>query len=336
MLLLFWIIVFIVSLVALVKGADWLLLSAERIGLSLGLSPFIIGVTIVGIGTGLPEMVSGVVAVISGVKELPVANAVGSNVANILLVIGVMAIWSRRIVVKKNLIDLDLPLLAVVTLLFLFMAFEGTVTLAESILLLIIYGIYLVYTIIERKETDEDVKEIIESLPEEVVARPRWWKFWKYFEKVKPPKIEPIDWIRLIVGVIALALGANYVVDSVVELSAILDIGAGIIALAAIAFGTSLPELIVSLKAANHGKPEVALGNIIGSSVFNLLMVVGVAGLFGTLDIDASTLHIGIPFMLAATFLFIVSGISRRIHIWEGSMYVLLYGLFIGKVFGLL
>ncbi len=334
MLLFFWLIVFIVSLIALIKGADWLLISAERIGLRFGLSPFIIGVTIVGIGTGLPEMVSGVVAVISGVQELPVANAVGSNVANILLVIGVLTIWSRRIEVKKNLIDLDLPLLAVTTILFLFTALEGEITVAESLLLLVVYGVYLGYTITERKRVDEE--EVIESLPEEVMKSPRWWQFWRHHGEVQRPKLQAVDWVRLVVGIVGLALGARYVVTSVVELSALLDIGAGVIALAAIAFGTSLPEIIVSLKAANHGKPEVALGNIIGSSVFNLLMVVGVAGLFGNLLVDATTLSVGLPFMVAATALFIISGISRRMHVWEGSMYLLLYGLFIGKIFGLL
>lgn len=334
MLLLFWIAVFIVSLVALIKGADWLLLSAERIGLSLGLSPFIIGVTIVGIGTGLPEMLAGVVAVVSDVNELPVANAVGSNVANILLVIGVLAIWSRRVTVKKNLIDLDLPLLAVTTFLFLFTATDGTIGLGESMLLLAVYGVYLAYTIRERKQIDEE--EVVEALPDEVATVPQWWQFWKPHAEVERPSIKLVDWLRLAVGIVALALGARYVVDSVVEISSILAIGAGVIALVAIAFGTSLPEVIVSLKAANKGRPAVALGNIIGSSVFNLLMVVGVAGLFGSLTVDEATLTTGLPFLLAATFLFIISGISRRVHVWEGSMYLLLYALFIGKIFGAL
>lgn len=117
--LFFWIIVFIISLVVLVKGADWFLESAERIGLSLGLSPFIIGVTIVALGTSLPELISSLIAVSKGVTEIVAANAIGSNIANILLVVGVSAILAKKLVASKSLIDLDAPLLAISTVLVL-------------------------------------------------------------------------------------------------------------------------------------------------------------------------------------------------------------------------
>src|SRR3989344_1847947 len=113
--LIFWIIIFIVSLGALVKGADWLIKSSEKIGLALGLSPFIVGVTIVGVGTSFPELISSFVATMKGVTDVVAANAVGSNIANILLIVGISAIVGRRLVVTKSLIDLDLPLLAIST-----------------------------------------------------------------------------------------------------------------------------------------------------------------------------------------------------------------------------
>lgn len=116
--LVFWIVIFLASLVALVKGADWLLESSEKIGLSLGLSPFIIGVTIVGLGTSFPELISSLFAVFQGITEFVPANAIGSNIANILLVVGVSAVIGGRLVVTKSLIDLDLPLLAISTILF--------------------------------------------------------------------------------------------------------------------------------------------------------------------------------------------------------------------------
>jgi cation:H+ antiporter len=116
--LVFWIAVFIVSLVALVKSADWLLASSEKIGLSIGLSPFIVGVTIVAFGTSFPELVSSFVAVFQGVSEIVAANAIGSNIANILLVAGIAAIVAKRLSVTKDLIDLDLPLIAISTAIF--------------------------------------------------------------------------------------------------------------------------------------------------------------------------------------------------------------------------
>lgn len=116
---LFWIFIFLVSLVVLVKGADLLLKSAEKMGVALGLSPFIVGVVIVGLGTSFPELVSSFVAMFRGIPEFVVANAVGSNITNILLIVGVSAIIAKRLSVTKNLIDVELPLLAIGTVLFL-------------------------------------------------------------------------------------------------------------------------------------------------------------------------------------------------------------------------
>ena len=132
----FWIIVFIISLAVLIKGTDWLLASAEKIGLAVGLSPFIVGVVIVGLGTSFPEIISSLVAVFKDVTEIIPANAIGSNIANILLIVGLSAIVSGRLSVTKNLIDLDLPLLAISTALFLGVAWDRQIVFGESILLL--------------------------------------------------------------------------------------------------------------------------------------------------------------------------------------------------------
>ena len=155
-----WIIVFIVSLAVLVKSAGWLLSGAERIGLAIGLSPFIVGVTIVGLGTSLPELISSFIAVFEGVPEIVVANAVGSNIANILLVVGLSTVIGRRLVVTKNLIDLDLPLLAIGTTLMIGVAWDREVTFLESVILLITYGVYFAYTILHRDDvkTEEDTE----------------------------------------------------------------------------------------------------------------------------------------------------------------------------------
>lgn len=307
--LLFWIAVFIISLFILVKGSDWLLSAAEKIGLKAGLSPFIIGVTIVAFGTSFPELVSSFVAVSRGVSEIVVANAVGSNVVNILFVIGITAILAKKLQVSKDLIDLDLPTIAITTAIFIFIAIDGTITFFESLFLVVTYIVYLGFSL-----------KFKERGPE---------------EKVKKPKITLTDIFMLFAGIVGLALGAKYLIDSIVELSNILNIGASIITITAVALGTSLPELIVSIKAAMRGQSEVALGNIFGSNIFNILMVVGLPGLFSNMVIDSQTLLIGIPFLIASTILFVISGISRRIHAQEGALYLLLYVVFITKLFGL-
>ncbi|MBU1075224.1 calcium/sodium antiporter [Patescibacteria group bacterium] len=326
-----WIVIFIVSLVVLVKGADWLLKSSEKIGLAAGLSPFIVGVVIVGLGTSFPEIVSSLVATFEGVTEIVTANAVGSNIANILLIIGLSAVIGGRLSVTKNLIDLDLPLLAISTVLFLGIIWDRSVTLGESILLMLLFGIYIFYTIRHR---DGDEEEEIEKLPTRTDRRKHITHPKK--REVARPKLVPKDFFILALGIAGLIFGAKYLVDSVIELAEILDIGAGVISLVAVAFGTSLPELLVSVKAAWQKKAEIALGNIFGSNIFNILLVVGVPGLFKTLHVDAQTFSLGIPVMTAATILFVISGISRKIHMYEGAMYLVIYFFFLGKLFELI
>lgn len=305
----FWIIVFVVALIILVKGADWLIESSEKMGLALGLSPFIVGVTIVGIGTSFPELISSFVAVFQGVPEVVVANVVGSNIANILLIVGVSTLIGKRLVVSKDLIDLDLPLLATTTVLFLGVLWDAQIIMGESILLLLTYGVYFLYTLFSKDEHD------------------------KKDEKIKKPKLVFKDFFFLVLGIISLIFGAKYLIDALVQLSTILNIATGVIAITAVAVGTSLPELLVSAKAALRGKSEVALGNIFGSNVFNALVVVGLPGLFSALPVDEKTFLIGVPTMAIATLLFVISGISKKIYIWEGFFFLSIYILFVAKLF---
>lgn len=324
-LLIIWSIIFIASLALLVKGADWLLESAERIGLAMGLSSFVVGVVIVGLGTSFPEIVSAVAAVMKGVTEIVAANAIGSNIANILLVVGLSAIVGGRLSVTKDLIDLELPLLAGSTLLFAAVAFDGYISFGESALLVVLFFVYFAYTLFS-SNTENSQK----TLPSRGDRREE-----VALDGKKPRKVifSWRDGFWLVLGITALSIGAKYLIDSVVELSSLLGIGVGVISLAAVALGTSLPELLVSVKAALANKSEVALGNIFGSNVFNILLVVGVPGLFARLSLDEPTLTLGLPVMLIATFIFVISGISRRIHAFEGAMYLVIYIFFIGKLF---
>lgn len=331
---LLWAVIFVVALVALVKGADWLTSSAERIGLAIGFSPFIVGVTIVGVGTSLPELVSSFVATVRGVTDLAVANAVGSNIANILLIVGFSAVVARKLTLTRNLIDLDLPLLAAATTVLLGVIWDKKVTFGESVLMLIAYIIYLLYTSLERDEEkiEEDIKEkdinslgLQKNKKERIITQEK---------EITRPKIKVRDFIFLAAGILGLFLGAEYLIKAVVRLSEILKVGTGIISITAVAVGTSLPEFLVSVKTAFQKKSEISVGNILGSNVFNALVVTGFPGLFGTLLVDEKTFFVGAPAMTIATFLLVISGISKRIHIWEGVFYVFIYILFLAKLFG--
>ncbi len=323
--------VFIVSLAALVKGADWLLKSAEKIGLAIGLPPFIVGVVIVGIGTSFPEVVSSMVAVFKDQTEIVTAGVIGSNIANILLIIGIASIIGGKLAVTKNLIDLDIPLIAISTVVFLGVVLDQKIVLGESIVLLVLFVIYILYSILYKEDKEDEKKE---KLPGRAERRKHEVTMSKQEIKERP-KITAKDIIILIIGLAFLLVGSKYFVDAMIELSVIFNISTGVIALAAASVGTSLPELLVSVKAAWNKKAEMALGGIFGSNIFNILFVVGVPGLFKTLQVDDQTFALGVPVMIVATFLFVISGISRRIHIYEGAMYIVLYLFFIGRLFGI-
>lgn len=328
--LLFWTVIFIVSLALLIKGADWFVESSEKIGLAFKISPFVIGVTIVALGTSFPELITSMFAVLRGASEIVVANALGSNITNILLIVGLSAVVARKLIVKRSLIDLDAPLLAASTAIFLFIMWDGVINFGEGILLVLAFLIYLLYTIFQRGEEGRAVpEEMVEVLPSRVERRKAEKK------ATAQVKLNFKTFLFLIVGGALLAVGANYVIESVLKISELLKISASLIAITAVAIGTSLPELVVSVRAAAKKKYELALGNVFGSNVFNVLLVVGVPALFRPLTVDSLTFKIGLPFLIIATLLFIISGISRKIHIWEGLMYLLIYVLFIAKLCGL-
>lgn len=333
---LFWLIIFIVSLALMVKSADWLLEKAEKIGLALGISSFIVGVTIVAIGTSFPELISGLMAVWQKAEEIVVANAVGSNVANILLVVGLSAVVGKKLTLTKNLIDLDLPLLAITTALSVFIFLDQKVNSIEALILVGAYIVYFFYTMQDRQEESSEIKKV-KDLPDIIpsVEGDKKQQTDKTTSVKSRPKITGVDLFLLLAGIIGLFLGSKYLIKSVVELSLLFNISPGLIAITAVAVGTSLPELLVSLKAAISGKPEISIGNILGSNVFNLLLVVGIPALITPLTIDPQTFTLGVPAMIVATLLFIVSGISKKIYIWEGLMYLILYVIFIGKLFTL-
>ena len=314
-----WSVIFIISLTSLVKGADWLIDGAENLGVAIGFSPFVVGVTIVALGTSLPELMASFSAVFKNTPEIVVANAIGSNIANILLIVGISTIIGHKMVVKKDLIDLDLPLLMASTVLFLMVAWDGGINIFESIVLLSSYVFYLMYVLLHKPE--KEIEERAEAIIEDEIERKN--------------KFEVRDFVAVSVGAILLALGAHYLVESVLELSSFLGLSAGVITITVVALGTSLPELSVSIKATLKNKAETALGNIFGSNVFNLLVVVGLPGLISELPLEDKVMNIGLPVLIMATLLFVISGISKKINNWEGTFYVVIYIVFIVKLLGL-
>ncbi|MFC1630024.1 calcium/sodium antiporter [Patescibacteria group bacterium] len=332
-----WILVFIASIALLVKSADWVVENAEKIGLAMKISPFIIGVTIVAIGTSFPELVTSLVAVYKGATEIVAANALGSGVANILLIVGISAVVAKKLIIRRSLIDLDSPLLAASAVLFLFVMWDQKVVFLEGLLLTIAFIIYLLYTVSMRteEEPDEDTPEIVEVLPSRLERRRM--KVKEIEEKKSAPLGLKFNTFAFLgVGIVGLTIGGTYSVEAILKLSGFFNISTSLITLTAMSVGTSLPDFIVSVRSAWKKKYEIALGNIFGSNIFLALIVLGFPALLKTITVDDLTFTIGLPFFVVATLLFVISGISRRIHMWEGLMYILIYILFLGKLLGLI
>jgi cation:H+ antiporter len=301
-----WIGVFIVAVIALVKSAEYFTLAAEKIGVFLGMPPFVVGVTIVGLGTSLPELTSSLVAVFAGAPEIVTANVIGSNITNIFLILGIAAVVGKRLKITHALDHVDMPLLVSSTLLFAFVAWDGVIVPTEALLLIAVLAVYLHFNNGQRK-TSTAGKKIIP-----------WVSFG-----------------MLIAAGVVLYFGAKYAVESVVQIASITSIGTEIIAVTAVALGTSLPELVVSAHAARRGKAEVAVGNILGSNIFNSLGVIGVPALLGPLVVPASMLTFGIPLMIGATAMYTFMTHSKEVTRWEGWVLIVFYLFFIGKSFAL-
>jgi cation:H+ antiporter len=298
------IIIFLVALAALVKGADFLLEGAERIGRYFKMPAFVIGALIVGIGTSLPELASSGFAVLRGETSIVASNVIGSNIANILLVVGLASIIGRVIYTAKNLLKLEIPLLVISTSLFLFVSFDGLITFAEALVMLFAFIVYVFYLLnTDKYQTEEDLRELKEEKKEETTQT-------EVVEKIGIKEI-----LYLVGGIVLLSTGASFLVDSVLAGSEKFNIAPSIVSVLAIAVGTSLPEILVSVQAVLKGKTDLAFGNVFGSNVFNILMLTGILGLFSDLVVDENMLKIGLPFLAVTTIIFYVSATAKRIYI---------------------
>ncbi|WP_233258502.1 calcium/sodium antiporter [[Phormidium] sp. ETS-05] len=314
--LLIWIGVFIVSLAVLVKSSDYFTEAAEKIGLLLGMPSFIIGVTIVAVGTSLPELVSSIIAVQQNSSEIVLGNVVGSNIANIFLIIGLASVISKKMDIYYELIHVDLPLFVGSAFVLALTVYDGKFTIGEALICIACYLVYLLYTI---SSTDGSESEAESS------------------ESNKKPKGSLVNQIIIVaVSAIFLFFGADYTIESITKISEIINIGKELIAVTAVAVGTSLPELIVSVSAAKKGNPEIAVGNVLGSNIFNALMVMGIPALIGPLTLPANLLQLSVPVMLVATLLFFFVTQDKQVTQWEGWLFFLLYAWFTGNLFGFL
>jgi cation:H+ antiporter len=234
-----------------------------------------------------------------------ISTVIGSNITNIALVLGLSAVVSRVITLEYNIWHIDMPYLWGSAFLLSFVILDLRVSWYEALLLLVGIVIFLSYSI-----TGEAMKEEVEKV------RAGWRSY-----------------LMLLIGGVLVWLGARYTITAIEQLSGIAGVSSDIIGLSAVALGTSLPEVIVSLSAARKGKASIAVGNVLGSNIFNTYVVVGIPALFGTLVIPEKVLSFYLPLMLAMTLLFGIMANNKKITRWEGMLLLIFFLYFYGELF---
>ena len=310
------------GLVLLYLGAEWLVQGAASLSLKIGLSPLIVGLTVVAFGTSAPELL---VSLQANLEDPPrggfaLGNIIGSNICNIALILGVAALI-RPIKVNKQVIARDAPILVIVTLVFVWMLRDQRVSTIEAAIL---FGTLLLYIITSvKKGFKENVEVDIEGLDEEEVIA------------AKNASGAKITWfiILIVIGLGVLAFGANRLILGGVGIAEYFGVPDVIIALSLVALGTSLPELATSIIASRKKQGDIIVGNVVGSNLFNMLAVVGITGLVAPLFSDQIKL-IDILFMVGLTLTsipFMVTG--RSIGRLEGVILLAIYMIYIAVMF---
>jgi cation:H+ antiporter len=278
-------IVFTLSMAALIFGADFIINQSERIALRFNISHFVIGATLIALGTSLPEMAVSMSASYQGNGDIAVANVIGSTIFNIAMVLGFVFLIAKKINPNRDLFAKDSAWSLFPILIFILMALDGKLTLLDGILFLCLMGAYLLFLI-----QSNQVEEIDEAI-----------------------KKEPFNGLKtallLLVGFVFVVVGADFAVSSASNIAQSLGVSQWIIGLFLVAFGTSLPELIISIKSALKNNADLAIGNIIGSNVANFTMVLGVSAMVNPLSVNLKEnfFDIAAAFILCLMLVFITA-----------------------------
>lgn len=308
------------GILLLLFGGDWLVRGAVDLALRLKISILVVGMTVVSFATSAPELLVSLDAAIDGYSDLSFGNVIGSNIANIALILGLTAMVFPM-TVKERTYRVDYWIMMLVTLvLFLFLFWDNVLTTWESVVLVVILVVYNVYQIwASRRVTKEELEE---EITEEVAGKLKspWWMVF-----------------YLLIGVAALKFGSEFLITGAMDLARQWGVSERIIAVSIVSVGTSLPELAASMVASFKGEQELSLGNLVGSNIFNILAVLGITGLVIDLPVKSEALItfdfpylFGISLLLYPFIRFITKG---KIERWEGFVMLAAYGVYLYLVF---
>lgn len=307
-------ILFVIGFFLLIKGADVLVKGSSSIAKRFGLSDMVVGLTIVSFGTSLPELIINVLSSLQGQSELAIGNVFGSNVSNLLLILGVTAIICP-LPLKRNTILTEIPFSLIATLLVGFLANATLLDNREDLyisrldgaILLFFFGLFMVY-IYNIAKTNKD-----ELIPHAEGDAP----------------LMPISKsiLLILLGIVGLFLGGKWVVDGAVNIAQSFGLSESFIGLTVVAIGTSLPELVTSAMAAFRRNIDIAVGNVVGSNIFNLVWILGISALINPLPFDVVSNSDIVMMIFASTLLILAMPIGKRnaIDRWNGVFFLLVY-----------
>jgi len=314
---------FVVGVVALVVGAESLVRGSSRLAARSGLSPVVIGLTVVAFGTSAPELAVSIGAAAGGESEIALGNVIGSNIANVLLVLGLSAVVGGGLVVAQRIVRVDVPIMIVMSALVLVLGLDGRIGRLDGGLFVAILIVYLVWTVrsaVGDQDADEDhdgvadaatlASEYSSALGREKIRGSSLWR----------------DLLYVVGGLALLVVGAQSLVTAATDIARALDISELVIGLTVVAVGTSLPEMATSVVAAARGQRDMAVGNAIGSNLFNILAVLGITGVVSPVIVSSGARGFDLPFMLAVAVaclpIFAEGFILRR---WQGAVFLSYY-----------
>ena len=295
----------VIGIIVVIKGADWLTSGAVGMAERIGVPQIIIGLTIVAMGTSMPEFFVSLLSAINGTPDLAVGNIVGSNIFNALLIVGCAAMVAP-IAIQRTTVKKDIPIAVFASLLLMGMTLDGQISRIDAAILFVIFIAYLWITLRGAKTEEGSSHE----------------------EEKKPMPVLKAG-ILVIIGLACLIFGSDVFVDNATAIAHAMGISDAVIGLTIVAGGTSLPELATSVVAAKKGNSGIAIGNVLGSNVFNILMILGVTGLITPMTISGITIVDLSMMVISMILLWLFSFTKYRIERWEG---VLLAAIFIGYI----
>ena len=311
----------IIGFALLIKGADFLVEGSSKIAKKFHIPEIIIGLTIVSIGTSMPELFVSVTSALEGYSDMAMGNVIGSNICNLLLILGLSTVI-KPVKFQRETRLIEVPACLGLTILFMILCNTGkTITRIESIILLVLFTLFIIYTIIMGKKGekfDEKGEEQKEEIKEET-------------EKISIFK----NIIYIILGIIGLKIGGDLSVENSVIVAQHFGISQQIISLTILAIGTSLPELVTSVTAAIKGNSDIAIGNIIGSNIFNMLLIIGVSSVIKPITYNTAY-NMEMIILIAGTLLlslFPVIPPKNKMNRWNGAIYLAIYAVYMGILF---